>query len=472
MNAPRLLHGGEACRRVEAAFYACLADHAMEQPLSSGVLLAFSGGRDSMLLLELLWAYTKARSIPFAVAHVHHGIRAAGADRDADFCERMAMERGIPFFLCRVNVPAFEQAGGHGRGQEAAARELRYAALANVMAENPAYACCVTAHHATDNLETVLLNLIRGSGARGMCGIPPVRGRFLRPLLYVRREDITAAAEELSLPFVTDETNESERYDRNYIRAHILPHLSHLRGDPEAAVTRLCANLREESEVADLAAEECWQTHVSDNRITRSALLSLPRAVAFRVLSRLFAACGAAVRPERTHLTALLSVLAGEITVGQCPMPGGFCAVFDQKTLTFAPQTQPSPASYDIPLQMGQNVLGESGGTLWLFPERNVEFEKRCANVYNLFIQAKLDSVTIGMLRARTRREGDAYRYGGMTRRVRRLLSGRHIPAAQRAVWPVVCDEKGILWVPGFGVREEQDQERATALYAYYTHSI
>lgn len=470
MTPPLLLQGKEACRRVEEAFYTCLADHGMAAAFSRGVLLSFSGGRDSMLLLELMAAYTAAHRIPFAAAHVHHGIRGESAERDADFCQKAAAARGIPFFLCRVDVPAFNRAEGHGRGEEAAARELRYAALERIMAENPAYGCCVTAHHATDNLETVLLNLVRGSGARGMCGIPPVRGRFLRPLLYVPRRDVTAAAEELSLPFVTDETNESERYDRNYIRANVLPHLAHLRGDPEAAVTRLCANMREEGEAADLAAEGFWHAQVKDAAIPRGALLSLPRAVAFRILTRLFAEAGATVRPERKHLCALLAVLDGETASGRYPMPGKLCAVFDRKNVSFAPKKQPFSEPYDIPLQMGKNVLGESGGTLWLFSERNVEFEKRCANVYNLFIQAQVDSATIGMLRARTRKEGDAYRYGGMTRRVRRLMSARHFAPALRAALPVVCDEKGILWVPGFGVREHGEGEPSPGVYMYYTY--
>lgn len=469
MNRPLLAGGGEACRHVEKAFYACLADHGMEALLRRGVLLAFSGGQDSMLLLALMAAYTKGQGIPLAAVHVHHGIRGTGADRDAAFCQKTAEEWGIPFFFRRVDVPAYEQADGRGGGQEAAARALRYAALTDVMQQAPTYGCCVTAHHATDNLETVLLNMLRGSGAKGLCGIPPVRGCFLRPLLYVPRRDVAAAVAELSLPFVIDETNESDRYDRNYIRAHLLPCLAHLRPDPEAAVTRLCTNLREEIEPLDRAAEEFYAQHETDRHLPRAALLAQPRAVAFRVLTRLFAACGAVVRPERIHLSSLLSILSSQTSVGQCPMPGGFVAVFDQNSVTFCAAADGFSAPYDIPLQMGENVLGESGGSLWLFPQRNVEFEVVFANVYNLFIQAKLDSVTIEMLRARTRQEGDAYRYGGMTRRVRRLMAGKHLSPAMRAAWPIVCDEAGILWVPGFGVREGRPSKQA-GLYAYYTY--
>ena len=470
MTAPLLAGGGQACRRVEQAFLACIADNGMAPLLQGGVLLAFSGGQDSMLLLALMQAYTAAHGIPLAAAHVHHGIRGETAERDALFCQQITRERGIPFFLAREDAPAFAKGEGRGRGEEAAAREVRYRALERLMRENPAYRVTVSAHHATDNMETVLLNLLRGSGVHGMCGIPPVRGRFLRPLLYVPRRDIAAAVCELSLPYVTDETNEAEVYDRNYIRAHILPHLAHLRGDPEAAFTRLCLNMREEKEPADLAAEEFYKSRVKQQRLPRAALLTLPRAVAYRVLNRLFAACGAIVRPERAHLVALLDLLATGPATGQCPMPGGYCAEFDQEYLTFLPKTESFCAPYDILLQMGKNELGESGGILWLFSERNVEFEKSATNVYNLFIQAKLDSATIGKaLRARTLRPGDQYRYGGMTRRVRRLLSARHLAPALRAAYPIVCDEKGVLWVPGFGVREGESTA-GKCVYAYFSY--
>ena len=145
-------------------------------------------------------------------------------------------------------------------------------------------------------------------------------------------------------------------------------------------------------------------------------------------------------------------------------------AVFDRDAITFLPRNMSFPAPYDILLQMGKNVLGDSGGELWLFPPRNIEFEKTAVNVYNLFIQAKLDSVTIeNVLRARTRKEGDSYRYGGMTRRVRRLMSERHLSPTMRAVLPILYDEKGILWVPGFGVREEKGAV-TEGVYAYYTY--
>ena len=138
MSTQLLDRGGEACRRAEQAFLACIADCDMDALLHRGVLVAFSGGMDSMLLLVLMQAYAKAHGIPLAAAHVHHGIRGETAERDAAFCARVAQEQGIPFFLAREDALAFARGEGQGIGQEAAAREVRYRALSRMMDENPA----------------------------------------------------------------------------------------------------------------------------------------------------------------------------------------------------------------------------------------------------------------------------------------------------------------------------------------------
>ncbi len=460
--------GGEACRRAEAAFCRCIEENGMEPLLAHGVLLALSGGADSVLLFHLLLGYTRERNIPFAAAHVHHGIRGKEADRDAAFCHDLCNRQNVSFFLCCEDAPAYACGDGKGRGLEYAARRVRYAALDRLMTENPIYGVCATAHNATDNLETVLLHMLRGSGMRGMCGIPPVRDVFVRPLLLLAKRDVLAAVEELGAVYVTDSTNEETAYDRNYIRAEILPRLLPLRADPEAAVSRLCANMREESDVIEEMADSFFADHVQRGTADRAALCALPSAVAFRVISRMCRPFMGDETPERKHAHALLALLAGTRVQGHYSMPGHFDAVFDRNAVFFERQDAGAVA-YDLPLVMGQNVLPHGAGEIWLFAERNLEFEKERSNVYNLFIQAKLDSATIlGKLSARTRRAGDAYRYGGMTRRVRRLMADAQMPLSLRATLPLVYDEAGIVWVPGFGVRDDDANGEQGGLCAYF----
>ena len=464
----RLLAGGPACRRAEEAFWQCLCEHEMEPLLSRGVLLALSGGADSVLLFRLLYAYTEGRNIPFAACHVHHGIRGEEAERDAAFCRDLAKEYGIPFFLERVNAPAFLKGEGHGKGLEYAARELRYGTLSRIMAENPTYATCATAHNATDNLETILLHMLRGSGLRGLCGIPPVRLPFVRPLLLLSKAEVLAALGELDAPYVTDSTNESRKYDRNYLRAEVLPLLSHITPNPEASAARLSANLREEEAVLAAEAEKFCRAHLRGASLPREELCALPDALFYRVLLSACRAASVPEQPERLHVRELAALLRSSLAVGKYTLPGGGEACFDRRELTLGVK-ETADSTYEIPLSMGQNILPNGGGELWLFKGRNQEFENQKSNVYNLFIQAKLDSATIvdGLI-ARTRREGDAYPVRGMTRRVRRLMTDAKMPHALRHVLPLVCDGEGIVWVPGFDVKDGKTGDGGLCLYYGY----
>lgn len=460
---------GAAYRHAWECFSSYIRESGIEPLLCRGVLLAFSGGADSVLLFSLLQDYTKERHLPFAAAHVHHGIRGETAERDAAFCRDTAQAAGVPFFLCRVDTPAFAAEEGKGQGLEGAARTLRYRALDGLLTAHPIYGVCATAHHATDNLETLLLHLLRGSGIRGMCGIPPIRGAYVRPLLSLSRAEILAAVEEEGLPYVTDETNGTDDYARNYLRHEVLPRISRIQASPEAAANRLCENLREDAAFLDRLAEQTCAEMVRGETVSRAALLALPHPLAVRVLGRMYLACGGTGMPERAHFLSCLRFLSSETVRGTYPLPGGVSVERYRDTVTVSVAGNDSAVTYDFPLKMGENHLGNGGGTLWLLHEEPAEFEKRTGIVYNLSIQAKVDSATIsGRLAVRTRHAGDVYRYGNMTRTVRRLLAGRHLPPRARAAWPIVYDERGIVWVPGFGVRDESTAESGNPLFLYF----
>ena len=466
---------GEAYRHAASVFSSFLLEEGMEEPLSRGVLLAVSGGADSVLLFHLLREYTQARGIPFAAAHIHHGLRGEEADRDAAFCAALAESFGVRFFLVHEDVPAYLQGEGRGMGTEAAARTLRYAALERLLAENPVYGVCATAHHATDNLETILLHLVRGSGLRGVAGIPPIRGCFLRPLLALTRGEITEALADIGASFVTDSSNLSTDYDRNYIRSEILPRLAHLRPDPERAAIRLSANLREELALGEELCTRYFADHVKGGRAARAPFLELPLPVRARVLMRLCREAEAPAMPERIHVLAVYELLEGDRAVGRCDLPGGMLLLCDKKSFSVTRRDALIGMPYRLPLGEGCTPLPDGEGVLALFSGREaaLAFEKDSTNVYNLFIQAKIPFATIkGELCARTLQKGDAYRAGGMTRRVRRLLSSLHLSPAWRAVYPLLCDDVGILWVPGFGVRDPDPlkNEKSGDLYAYFCY--
>ena len=194
------------------------ADYGMFPP-SSHVLVACSGGGDSMCLLTLLWNLRHTLGITLSAAHFNHQLRPE-ATEEAEFVHNWCAKLGIP---CVIGSEAVaEKAAQTGRSLEDTARELRYAFLERTRHDLAAHRIA-TAHHAQDNSETLLLHLIRGSGLRGLGGIPPVRGNIVRPLLTAQRWEIHSYLTRHHIPYVEDASNQDIRYTRNFIRHEILP---------------------------------------------------------------------------------------------------------------------------------------------------------------------------------------------------------------------------------------------------------
>ena len=183
---------------------------------SHNVTVALSGGADSVSLLHILYELRDELGITLSAAHLNHMIRGDEALRDENFARQECEKLGIPFFCERADVPKY--AKEHRVSTELAAREIRYEFLSNV-----SDGLIATAHTASDNIETIIFNLARGTGLKGLCGIPPVRENIIRPLIFCTREEIEAYCSANRLSYVTDSTNLSDDYSRNKIRHTIVP---------------------------------------------------------------------------------------------------------------------------------------------------------------------------------------------------------------------------------------------------------
>lgn len=190
-------------------------------PAGSRVTVGFSGGPDSVCLLSVLQKLKTLLACEITAVHVNHGLRGEEADRDEAFCRSFCEERGIPFRAVRVDVNGLVRE--KGLSVEEAARNLRYAALRKEAGEDGIIA---VAHHAGDQAETILLNLLRGTGLKGMAGMDYRHGQIVRPLLATEREEILSYLEENGLPCVTDSSNAENEYARNRIRNVILPEMA------------------------------------------------------------------------------------------------------------------------------------------------------------------------------------------------------------------------------------------------------
>ena len=177
---------------------------------SKNITVALSGGADSVALIYALYRLREKLGITLSAAHLNHMIRGEEALRDEEFVKKLCKKYEIPLFCERTDVPAFAKI--QGLSLETAAREVRYGFLERVNC-----GVIATAHTASDNLETVLFNLSRGTALKGLCGIPPKRGIFIRPLILASRSEIEDYCKKNNLDFVTDSTNLSD--DSPYCRA-------------------------------------------------------------------------------------------------------------------------------------------------------------------------------------------------------------------------------------------------------------
>ena len=282
-------------------------------PRGSRVLCAVSGGADSMCLLHWLSSARAEYGITLFAAHYEHGLRGEESLRDAEFTRAQCDALGIPCRIGHGDVASY--AVEHRLGTEDAARTLRYRFLEET-AEDFGCDRIATAHSLNDNAETVLMNLCRGAGTRGLAGIPPVRGQLIRPLLSTDRDEIEDYLREHGIPHVEDSSNRSDDYTRNRIRHQMIPLLKEENPSVLRSIARTAELVREDDACLCRESERFLREHRQGNSIPSKALLRLEPAVASRVIR---AMCGSSVSMERTY--ALLT-FAGGTERGVLEIPG------------------------------------------------------------------------------------------------------------------------------------------------------
>ena len=414
--------------------------------LTAKYVLAVSGGVDSMTMLHMFSSLSPRPD--FSVVTVNHNIRKE-AQADCDFVENYCRQLNVECRKVSVDVPRYAEE--NKISEETAARILRYGVLENLDCN---YVCL--AHHAGDNAETVLMHILRGSGARGATGIRVQNGKYIRPLLDMTREQIEAYAAEHSVPYVHDCTNDETKYTRNFIRRNVLPLLKQPNPNAERNIARFAENIAEDSDyldsLADISAVEfgdgCARVPVR--------LLQQPKPLTYRVINKVFGNLGVYKDIEKTHVEALIN-LANGAGGRKADLPFGFTAVSDYGYVTIERERKEQIAEFEIPFSVGKTVT--PAGTVLI---SKVETDGALKIDLN---KLPADSVF------RSRKPGDIYtKFGGGTKPLKKYLIDKKIPQRLRDNLILIAKGNEVYVICGVEISDKvKVEESSDVLYVTVT---
>ncbi len=406
------------------------------------VTAALSGGADSVCLLLVLNGLKERYDLKLDAVHVNHCIRGKEADRDEEFCRKLCERLGVELTVKRIDVPAI--AAEKKQSLEEAARNVRY----SVFAQHSGTGLTATAHTASDNAETVLLNLARGTGLKGMCGIPPVRDNIIRPLIDVTRQDVENYLRELGQDFVTDSTNLDNDYTRNRIRHNIIPEILRINS---GFYKTFCAELKIFSE-ENIFIEKSVKT-AYNICIDNGALCGLEKydtVIRKRCISIFLKENSLPVSAEKINAVNGILDTGGKINISD-----GVYAVCRKHTLTILRMPEKTEIQ-PVKLRCGENSIfsdktvfaeiKDGGGGI-------IDTDKVCGDIV-----------------LRNRNYGDRIQLAGrnFTSSVKKLLN-ENVRADMRPFIHFLADDEGVIFIENIGVADRVKPDSNTKKSLYIT---
>ena len=417
-------------------------------PRDASVTVALSGGADSVALLHVLLHLREELSLrEITAVHIDHGLRGEEALRDRQFVETLCARWNVPLTVHTCDVAA--EAKRLHQGIEEAGRTVRYACFEAAAHRNGGVVA--TAHTASDNAETVLLNLCRGSGLHGLCGIPPKRGHIVRPLIDCTREDVEAYCREHELSYVTDSTNSDIANARNRIRHTVLPELKSINPQAEAAIGRLIRSASQwDAEITAEATALLSRAKTGEVSYSRDVLRTASPTVLSAAFRSLFGEHGKQ-RGSEYHIRRAVALLQDG---GRLSLPGArqLTVAGDRVCLTSA---EAAETFCFEEIEAGDTVtIAEKEWQLLLFTR--AEYEQKLNFSKKWFSNACDYDKICGSMCLRGRRDGDAFHPvgRGCGKTLKKLCNEAALSSAERACLPILCDECGIVIAVGFGCDE------------------
>jgi len=416
---------------------------------NDSVVVGLSGGADSVFLLYMLLELVEIKNV-FAM-HVNHNLRGGDANADENFTKELCEKLGIPLKIFSEDVKEF--AKKEGFGIEEAGRNIRYKRMEEARIFFNATKIA-TGHHSDDVVETVLMNLCRGAGLKGLCGIPPIQKNIVRPLIDVSRKEIEEFLHKKQIPYITDKSNLSLDYTRNRIRQIIIPALEkEVNLNASKNIARNAKLIREEDELlAKLALDayiECRD--VLTGKLLINKLFDLPDVLLRRVIRLVISKVNKKADINMVHIEAVIELLHSK-TGKEIHLPRlivyktNNCIIFSP--ISSNTITKQEKYCYKIPINSWVYVQ-EIGATVFFSLNKPVNSPNtQNTNIYctNAFNYDKVGEY----IYFRTRRPGDKITFGGtvpFTKKIKDYFIDNKLPRIERDFIPLCAIDCEILWI-------------------------
>ena len=429
-------------------------------PDGARVLVALSGGQDSMCLMDVLRKLAPEKHLTVCAAHVEHGIRKDDSIADMEFVREYCARNGIELFVKRVDIPML--AAETGKSTEQTAREQRYAFFDEVCAGGN-IDVVATAHHGNDQAESVILNLLRGGAIDGLAGMAPVNGKYIKPFLCVTKNEIEQYCTEQNISYVTDATNSDVKYTRNFVRHVINPMLARVNADFAETIMRNSEYVRDEKNYLERIAEAVYGEIATERdgevMLDAQRLAEQDGVIRVRLYKRASRATGVLQDLYAVHYTMLEDMLLSGRKGAELDLPGGLKATLGHGGLLFSTKEseylQPVTVSGAGVYRLGKaEIVIEAIDTVPKSFGAGVEYVDRA--------KWPMEAVL------RTRLSGDTFRpINGGCKKLKKLFIDKKIDVSSRDAKPIIAVGNEVLYIEGIGISESvKVTEQTEQVYA------
>ncbi len=426
------------------------------------VLMALSGGADSTALLIILKKLSLIMDFNIYALHINHMLRGADADNDENRCMQLCKELNIKYFTKKIDV--FNYAAKNNMSIEQAGREIRYNELFFLKNELNADKI-VTAHHYDDNIETILMRCLRGTGVDGLCGIEIKRkDGIIRPLLHVKKREILDYLDKNNTSYCIDKTNYENQYFRNKIRNFVLPALIQIKPNFDDIIIRLS---NQAIKIRDKIENEMdyYKNHITvkdgSAKINIDMLNLANSYIKPYIIRYMIDEIKDLTNIEKKHIDSILSMPVSN-TIWSINLPGDVIAKREYEFLIVkcGECDNVTEKSFIYPIIYGRdNIIKQLG--IKVFLQQAELFEKKCGSLYEKYID--YDKIK-GNIFIRNRRIGDKIYPIGLngSMSLKKYFINNKVPKQRRDAIPLLCDEQNIIWIMGYALSDKYKVDEKT----------